>query len=464
MNILVLNGSPKGKYSVTLQTEIFIEKNFPEHTYETLHVGRQIKAFQKDFSLAKEKLQWADMIIFSYPVYTFLAPSQLHVFVSLMKESGIDFSGKYATQITTSKHFYDVTAHKYIQENVQDMGMKFIRGLAADMDDIVTPKGQKEAKQFFGYALDCIAHDIYEPFPKAYPVFESVPASIPRSECISRSGDVVIVTDCEKDNTQLSAMIERFREKLSYNTRIVNLNDFKFSGGCLGCLKCASSGKCVYKDGFEDFLRNTIQTAQAIVYAFTIKDHSMGTLFKMYDDRQFCNGHRTVTMGTPTGYIISGNYSQENNVRLLVEAKSQVGGNFLAGVATDEAETDRSIDSLAHSLSYALDNHITQPMNFYGDGGRRIFRDLIYVMQGFMREDHKFYKKNGQYDLPHKQVGRIAFMYMAGSMLKNKKMSSVIGNKLSEGMLMPYQKAIGAEPFLMESINKEAQKKKANKK
>ena len=51
---------------------------------------------------------------------------------------------------------------------------------------------------------------------------------------------------------------------------------------------CATNGKCVYADGFDTYLRENIQTAQAIIIAFTIKDHSMGSRFKMYDDRQFC--------------------------------------------------------------------------------------------------------------------------------------------------------------------------------
>ena len=91
-------------------------------------------------------LESADLLLFSYPVYTFIAPSQLHRFIELVKTSGIDLSGKYATQITTSKHFYDVTAHRYIQDNCQDLGLKFIRGLSADMDDLLSKKGQMEAR------------------------------------------------------------------------------------------------------------------------------------------------------------------------------------------------------------------------------------------------------------------------------------------------------------------------------
>ena len=465
MNILVLNGSPKGRHSITLQTVLFLEKKFSGHNFEVLHVGQSIKALERDFSKAREMLEKADMILFSYPVYTFIAPCQLHKFIELMKKSGVDFSGKFATQITTSKHFYDVTAHRYVQDNSQDMDMKYIRGLSADMDDLLTQKGQKEAETFFDYVLDCVENDIYEPVPVKLPEGRRIPVTMPKPESISRGGDVVIVTDCEEGNTQLENMIARFREKLPYNTRVVNLNDFQFKGGCLGCFNCATTGKCVYKDGFDDFLRNTIQCAQSIIYAFTIKDHSMGPLFKMYDDRQFCNGHRTVTMGMPVGYLVSGDYSREFNLQMVLEGRSQVGGNFLAGIATDETDPDRAIDNLAHSLDFALKTRHTQPSNFLGVGGMKIFRDLIFVMQGLMREDHKFYKAHGQYDFPQKQMGRLVFMYLVGSMMKSKKLQEKMGKiNMNEGMLMPYQKAIGVEMELMSSIKAEAEKKKKNKK
>ena len=268
-------------------------------------------------------------------------------------------------------------------------------------------------------------------------------------ECTEeKTGDVVIVTDCEEDNTQLKSMIDRFRAVLPLKTRIVNIREYEFSGGCLGCFNCAVSGKCIYKDGFDEYLRNNIQTAQAIVYAFTIKDHSMGARFKMYDDRQFCNGHRTVTMGMPFGYLVSGDYSKEMNLQTIIEGRAQVGGNFLAGVATDETNTNAEIDKMANNLVYALENKYVPPQNFLGIGGMKIFRDLIWQMQGMMRADHKFYKAHGQYDFPQKKKGRMIAMYFVGAMLANEKIKSKMGNKMNEGMLMPYTK-------LFEKLEKE---------
>ena len=95
----------------------------------------------------------------------------------------------------------------------------------------------------------------------------------------------------------------------------------------------------------------------------------MGSQFKLYDDRQFCNGHRTVTMGMPIGYIVSGNLSEEENLNNIIVGRANVGGNFLAGVATDEINPDEEITKMAKSLDYALDNGYVQPQNLLGVGG-----------------------------------------------------------------------------------------------
>ncbi len=47
----------------------------------------------------------------------------------------------------------------------------------------------------------------------------------------------------------------------------------------------------------------------------------------------------------------------------------------------------------------------------------KIFRDLIWIMQGMMKADHKFYKEHGFYDFPQKQKGTILKMKLVG-MLK----------------------------------------------
>ena len=263
-----------------------------------------------------------------------------------------------------------------------------MRGLSADMEDLLSAEGRRQARDFFDQLMFTCGHGLFvTPSPAA--------PGTPRSDyraCLAdtpKSGekDVVIVTDSTPGDEGLAAMIADFRAALPYKSRVVDLREFPFAGGCLGCMNCAVTGKCVYKDGFDDFLRGTIQTADAFVYAFAVCGHSAGARFKCFDDRQFCNGHRTVTRGTPVAYLIRGDYRCEPNLRMVVEARAEVGGNYLAGVATDEGDTAADVAALAENLAFALDKKLTRPANFYGVGGMKIFRDLIYVMQGFMKAE-----------------------------------------------------------------------------
>ena len=123
----------------------------------------------------------------------------------------------------------------------------------------------------------------------------------------------------------------------------------------------------------------------------------------------------------------------------------------MAGIATDETNADAAIDKLSNELIYALDHKYLPPQNFYGIGGMKVFRDLIWLMQGMMKADHKFYKAHGQYDFPQKQWPRMLAMYAVGALLSNEKLKAKMGSSMTDGMLMPYNK-------VLEQARKEQQK------
>ena len=279
MKFLIINGSPKGNYSCTLHTLLYLEKLFDDHSFEILNVGSQIRFLEKDFTKAVNMINNSDAIIFSYPVYTFIAPSQLHRFIELLKENNVNLENKFVTQVTTSKHFYDMTAHKYIEDNCYDMKMKYVKGLSQDMEDLTKKEGRQDAVNFFKYFINCIENDIYEIIPeRMINIINDYSCCIDE---VKKSDDkeVVIVADIIEGDNNLINMINDFQNGLPYKSRIVNIREFPFSGGCLGCFNCAGDGKCIYKDNFDTFLRENIQKADAIVIAFSIKDHSMGARF-----------------------------------------------------------------------------------------------------------------------------------------------------------------------------------------
>ena len=168
--------------------------------------------------------------------------------------------------------------------------------------------------------------------------------------------------------------------------------------------------------------------------------HTVSSTFKAFFDRQFVNGHRPVTAGKPTAYLVSGSYEGEANLQMYVEAKSAVGGNMNVGVVCDESATLTDLEQLVSKLTYALENCLTPHKNFYEVGGMRIFRDMIWIMRGIMKLDYDFYKKKGLLDFPQKQRGTMLAMKFLGRVLRVKALQKKMPNMLEEGMLMPYQK------------------------
>ena len=439
MNILVLNASPKGNSSITLQTSLYLEKRFPLCNFTYQFIGCSRKANEAKLSATLDLISKADITIFSFPVYTFACPSQLHYFVRLLKEKNLTFKGKVATALTTSKHFYDVTAHTYIEENLLDLGFNYLEGLSLDMEDLLNKEGQNTIISWFDHMLWAYENQVYTipPQPKTQeqlPTIQEVATEIAHKDDYT----VSLVVDYNQGKKRLQTMVNNFVKQFPYKVNVVDLSTFNFKGGCLGCLKCAIDGKCVYTDGFNDFYENQVLSGDAIIYAFTIVDHSMGPLFKTFDDRCFYNGHRTVSQYKPTAFLVNGNLDKEANLKLMLTARADVGRNYLSGIATNEFE----LTNTAKNLAYALEHKYVKPRTFYGVGGMKIFRDLIWIMQGIMKDDHKFYKENGFYDFPQKQRGIMIALKLVGSLMRNKKIMKKGKSMMEEGMLGPYKKVL----------------------
>lgn len=451
MKVTVLNGSPKGRYSTTLHSILYLQKRYPDDEFRIVEVASRIRSLEKDFSPVLEALRDADLILFSYPVYTFIAPYQLHRGIELLKEyqgkaGAPALAGRYATQITTSKHFYDMTAHAFIEENARDLGLQVLRGFPADMDDLLSEKGREELTAWWDYLRFRIREADGKAGQPGKPEQSGRPelSAMPEAPGTGRNGvpDIALVTDCAPEDTALQEMIDAFRKHCPHPVRIVNLRDFPFKGGCISCFNCASDGTCIYTDGFADFLREQIYSASALIYAFTVRDHSMGSRFKCYDDRQFCNGHRMMTIGMPVGYLVNGDLDREPNLRTILEARAQVGRNFLCRIAT-RPEGDEAVRELVRELEYALAHRILLPQNFWGVGGTKIFRDLIWLMRGLMRADHRFYKAHGIYDdFPQRHLGKMLQIKLIGLLFNHPKIRKRMGGKMNEGMIAPYRRVL----------------------
>ena len=79
MKIAVLNGSPKGQLSVTLQYVSFLQRKFPEIEFKIFDVALKIKKLEEDDKLFQDiigQIAAADAVLWAFPLYFFLVSSQ----------------------------------------------------------------------------------------------------------------------------------------------------------------------------------------------------------------------------------------------------------------------------------------------------------------------------------------------------------------------------------------------------
>ena len=456
MKITVLNGSPKGDTSVTMQYVYYIQKKFPQHKLKILNVSQRIKRLERDeqaFQGILDEVQSADGVLWASPVYFLLVPSQYKRFIELIAERGAEavFERKYAAALTTSIHFYDHTAHNYIHAVCDDLDMQYVGSFSADMSDLMKEKGRSGlllfAKEFFE------AIENQAPTSKSYrPVtcreFEYNPGAA-EAKVDAGGKKILIVTDAEAGQTNLLRMIERFKASFVQEIPVVNLNGLDIKGGCLGCLHCGYDNQCAYEgqDDYVNFYNTQVKTADILVFAGTIKDRYLSSRWKMFFDRSFFNGHTPTLSGKQIGCIISGPLSQNQNLRQVLEGWLGIQPANVAGFVADEYGASADIDGLLQDLARRLvrfaSSDYVRPSTFLGVAGMKIFRDEIWGrLRSVFQADHRAYKRLGLYDFPQKDVRTRMINIVVPLLLRIPGFRKEFARRIKSEMIRPYRKVI----------------------
>jgi multimeric flavodoxin WrbA len=389
MKIAVLNGSPKGEVSVTMQYVHFLEQRFPEAEFKFFDVALKIKKLEKDEKAFEEVIAGiaaADAVLWAFPLYFLVVCSQYKRFVELIfeKKAVSAFRGKPAACLTTSINFFDYTAHNYINGVCDDLEMNFFGSYSAEMNDLLKTKERQRLKSFGALFMKAIKDGTpvirnNKPLIASEIVFEAEKITPVETE----GKKVLIVADNLAENSNLQKMVERLRQTFSPAAELVQLKDVDIKGGCLGCMQCAFDNICVYegKDGFIDFFNTKIKTADILFLAGAIHDRYLSSLWKCFFDRSFFNGHTPFLKGKQIGFVISGPFSQIYNLREIFVALQSMASRSVA----------------QSKLGYI------PPPTFYQVAGNKLFRDAVWGrLRPVFQADHRYYKEHGMYNFPQK--------------------------------------------------------------
>ncbi|MFX0001628.1 MAG: flavodoxin family protein [Candidatus Hodarchaeota archaeon] len=459
MKIIVLNGSPKGIESATMQYILYIQKKFPQYELKILNIAQQIKKLEKNEEKFKEVIddvKNSDGIIWGFPLYVALVPSQYKRFIELITERKKEqyFRDKYTALLATSIHFYDHTAINYMNAICDDLEMKYVGSFSADMFDLMFPDKRKQlilfAENLF-YAIEKNLPTSRKNIPLIKQSFDYIPGKLEKEEkkIDTLEKRVLVVTDSIDKSTNLGKMIQRFQDCFSNEIEIININDLNIKGGCLGCIQCGYDNICVYKDkdDFNEFWSVNLESADILVFAGNIVDRYLSSRWKMVIDRSFFNGHIPTLRKKQFGFLISGPLGQIANLRQIMELMPELEESNLVDIITDEYANSKIIDSLIYTLAKKLimdsQSGYKKPQTFLSVGGNKIFRDAVYGRMRFVfQADHRYYEEHGYYDFPHDDKYAKKMNEKFIPLTQNEKFRKIFYSVLKTEMIKPLKRVV----------------------
>jgi len=429
----------------------YLEKKLGGHGFEIENISQHIARLERDpvaFSAVLEKVAKADGVIWAFPVYYFVVPSQYKRFVELVWERGgrDAFAGKYAAALSTSIHILDHTAHNYVHAVAEDLGMNFFGSFSADMEDLFKKEERRNLVRFARAFLE--AAEKKAPVARVYaPVIPEISAYAPKPpETRTDQGSlkILLLTDQEPDDKNLAAMTKRLADSFSGKIRTVNIRELSIKSGCVGCIKCGWDNSCRFdkSDDYRKFYDETVKAADVIVFAGSIRDRYLSARWKAWFDRSFYNGHCPSLTGKQIAVLVSGPLRQNANLRQVLESYARMMEANLAGIVTDEddsATTDALMDSVAARIAANAKSGYMAPPTFIPVGVMNIFRNEIGGRLRFVFEaDHHFYKKRGYYSVPQKSTRTRLVNAAMISLLKVPALRKQIYSTIPKEMIRPY--------------------------
>jgi multimeric flavodoxin WrbA len=455
MKIAVLNGSPKGLTSVTVQYVLFLGKKFPQHEFTILSVCHDIKRLEDDEAAFRETIRTveaADAVLWALPVYVLLVPGPYKRFIELVFERSAQsaFRGKYAAVLTTSVRFCDHAAHDYLSAISDDLEMRYFGEFSAEMYDLLKEDERRRlisfAKQFFE-AVERRDSTARRHEPLRSMAWEYTPGE-PQRKVPTGGRKILVLTDAEAHQTNLQRMVARFCQAFTEPVEVINLHDVTIRAGCQGCCHCGFDNECIYRDADQVCeVYRKMTAADVVVEAGAIRDRYLSARWKTFFDRGFFNNHVPILVGKQLGCLVSGPLSQLANLRQILEASAQLQRANLAGIVTDEwgdsRELDRQLDQLATRLIECAATGYAAPPTFLGVAGHKVLRDAIWAgLRVVFQADHNYYKEHGLYDFPRRSLKTRLSDAFFTLLLKIPKFRNEFFKRTRTEMIKPLEKVV----------------------
>ena len=191
-------------------------------------------------------------MLWAFPLYYLLVHGDYKRFIELVfaRAAGAAFEGKYAAVLTTSIHFFDHTAHEYLNGICDDLGMKYVGSYSAGMQDLLSEKERDRLLLFADDFLHAVEERRSTPRrfrPVVQEGFTYEPGE-PAEKVATLGKNMIIVTDAEDTAGNLARMTARLRSCFEGEVSLINLRRSRsavdaWGAASAGWTTCASTGR-----------------------------------------------------------------------------------------------------------------------------------------------------------------------------------------------------------------------------
>ncbi len=370
MIVAVLNASPHGEYSATLQHVRFLATRSPGDEVRVLHVGSEVETYCQPgeaWQRLLDTIAQSHLLLVCFPVYLAMAPAQLvRLLESLRAEGGDCLRGKPVALLCTGEGFGIPLALRSLRGALETRGCLPVGEWAGEPDGFLRPEGQGRLLAFWQELHWAVERGMGqaatggEPSGYVYSPTGSARLGIPDQVSKTTGRSTVLVTDCEREHASLRSMINTFKLLYPLTIREVSISSFYGARGCIGCNRCAHSRRCIHADGFEDLIENHLKPADALAFAAPVAGRLIGSAWKVIFDRLLMTGRWEATRGKPAGWLLSGALSREGALCDWLQAVGGAQGLALVGMASDEAAEDLQVTDnllqLAERLAWRVEH------------------------------------------------------------------------------------------------------------
>ncbi|MCT4507396.1 MAG: NAD(P)H-dependent oxidoreductase [Tepidibacter sp.] len=451
MNIVILNGSPKSSNSVTIQSIHYLALKNKTYNFEYLNIIDALRKGKQEILKIVDKVNKSDGVIWSFPVYHMLIPAHMKEFIEKIYEYNLidKFFNKYCVTYSTSIHYYDHTAHDYMEGICNDFDMKYLGSLSHDMNDLIKKECQRELEFFFNNFINSIKTN--ELTSKRFKKTSKYNYNYQNNQSLKKiktTKRTVIVTDSAK-GSNIDKMITKYSSMIDGPVKVVNINESNFKNYCIGCCNCSTHNQCIYHniDDHRETLDYILDNSDIIVYACEIKDRYFSSRMKLFFDRSFCYTHIPIFKGRQIAYLVSGPASELESLNEIMRAYGSNETN-LVGIVSDECQDNTILNTqienlVSKSINYAEQEYIKTPM-FLSVCGAKLFSDAIKSRLGtIFLADYNYYKSNNliKNESIKDKLGNIIFRYM----MNKKAFQSEVKKNMYKHMISKHKKVLERE-------------------